>query len=1155
MANAPKLNFPDGSGVTTSLTVSTNQVNLLFTGIVDSNIIDIQIDINGAGFISDPSLIELDLPKFSIPNSLVFPQGLELERGLNTIRLRAIDISGDFSPISIITVTVIADTDLNSILAPPTGVLLQRNAQTIQLEWSDDINANISGYNIYASSGAGGSSSGYLRLNKDVIPSTSPTKIVEEEFDVADGNYVFDNPGTIGSFGGAADVSDVIVADLILKADLKDAFNNADFGTASINRLTLGADPKYKVQFSLKAIRQTAFFEFIHNRNDGITNGILNSDSFSVISPEDPLFYVITAVYFDKLTGQLQESRFSNEIGGAPLSLDTTVRGIRIREQNKIAQDYIQEVNQAQPTLALIPASTVREVHIEPFANEAQKMYFLMDFVHRAKSFSALLQIDDPGFTGTSISVANSTYKQNLRSALSLSSDAAVQSLIDGAFDSLAANFTTPRLGRRPAQVLQTFYTTSLPTRDLVVIQGAIISSSNNPTAPRFKTNGSVIITADNARAFYNPTTRRYEIRVQMIAETPGAIGNVPANTMNTVVSGADGLQTINEFAADFGRDRQSNLELSVVSSRKLSALDTGTEGGYYLTAIGTPGLIEVRIVLSGDPSMMRDYDSVRMKHIGGKVDIWIKGVIERTITESFAFQFSIAKNIRFDVINPVNLTFRARDSRLSESNPINGMLFNPSQGLGLRNHSNLPTTSYDLTGVEIVDFRTIRLNTSIPQSITNLDDFIEGDYRFRSNNRFIASFQPIRRITSVIGEVSGPLDADDGFTLFKLEDPLLNGESTIAQDYVEINQVNGIPAGNSLIINDENHVMIGEFEELLNSVGINTFTVRVFSQDRSLEFKGPNQIDPDYLIIQGNKTKPISLIRTSNSNITSGQTISVDYEHDENFTVTYVINDVLQSLQKKVLKQRHATADVLCKQALENPLSTEATVQLSSNPDQSATDTDIRTNVTILTDSRGVGGSVRQSDMVSKIDNSAGVDYVVQPFTRFTLADGAQRIRDIIPSDYIPVPTLNKFANAVYLLRQALPFDTIDGGGTSNIHHGVFMDELIIDLATSLEDVSNGMNRAWIIGRLGAVIPGYSDDATLLPIVFIQSAIAAERIRRTANRIIVSLNGGLNPADVPTNHAFAASYVVQGDRGVKDIETSQIEYLTPGSLTLTYRS
>jgi hypothetical protein len=1165
MATAPRINFFDGSGTTTSLTITTNSTSLVFTGEVDSNTIDIQININGAGFISNPSLVDLSLPLFTVPNLSSFPNGLELEKGTNTIELRAIDLSGSYSFASTITIDLVEESDLNIIPGVPTGIRLQRNANSVQIQWSDITNSDITGYNVYASTGAGGSGSGYLRINENLIPFTSPTEATIEEIGTETVSYDIQNPDpdVLPFIPGQASQPVAEGADLIITTQIADPISGDIIEEVGRNTFPLLRFPNFRLNIDLNTIVDTNFFSFVHNRNDGIGDGILNSDTFSVVDPEDPLFYVVTAVIFYKAVGLFVESRFSQEISGAPLPLDTTVRGIRIREQDIIVRDYISEIQKAQPTLSLIPGSTVREVHIEPFSNEMQKAYFLMDFVHRAKSFAALLQIDDPNLSGTSVPVSASGYKQQLKAALALSSDAAVQALIDNSFDSLAANFGVQRLGLRPATVRQTFYTTTKPTNDIFVAQDAIVNSSTNTTAPRFVARGSVVLTASNALAFYNPDKRWYEIKVDMVADTPGSIGNLPAGEIDTIVSGADGFQTKNEEASKYGRDIQSNLELSEDASRTLYSLDTGTEGGYERTSIGTPGLIEVRIVKSGDPDMMRDYDEVRGKHIGGKVDIWVKGILERSITETFAFQFEIAQNVRFDVIDPINLIFRARDSRLDVNNPIREMLNNPAQGFGLRNQSLSPTEEYDLTGVSLVDYRTIQLNTSIPQPTTLLDDFVEGDYRYRSNNRFIASIQPIRRVTSVTGEVSGVLDAVDGFILFKVEDPLLEGESTIASDYIEINQVNGVPSGNSIAVNDEQHVMIGQFEEPLNSVGINTFTLKVYSEDRTIEYNGPDTTNPDYLVIdEGSQTRPIKIVRTTFSSIENGSTVSVDYDHDENFSVIYVINDVLQQLQERINNGidggkdgKHITADVLVKQAIENPLILESTVQLEPNADQGTVDSGIRTGITVLTDSRGVGGAIRQSDMVKVFEDVNGMDFVVQPFTRLTLQDGALRIRDVLPSNYDALPSLDQGSNAVYILTEPLPFDTTDGGGDDNIHHGVFMDELIMTMASSLNNVASGVNQAWIIGRNGAIIDGYSDDATLLPTFITQSAVDEERLRLTANKIVVALNAGIVPIDTPDNHAFAVSYVVNGDVGTEDIETSQIEFLTPGSVTITYRS
>lgn len=1140
MATAPKFVYPDGSGTTTQYVVTTNLPGFSVSALVDENTVDVQVDLNGAGFVSNPTLFALAPPNLRIPNPASLPDGLVMERGQNVIRVRTVDISGSVSPASTIIVQVVDAVPSFTTNNPPTGLSVRRRASSVDIVWSDFGTSGCTGYNVYASTGAGGTDSGYLRVNQELISANSAKETLVEETPMISFEYDYRETNTDLEFQVQTQMADAITGDVVSRGGM--------------TSWPLFSSPEFRFRGSIIRLDTNRFYHFNHDRNASVGDGILNNDVFASVHPEDPLFYVVTAVYYDKTTGELVESRYSSEMSAAALPLDTAIRGIQVRDPKDIATSYIDEVQKTEPVLSLIPGSTVREVHIEPLSNELHKTYFLLDFVHRAKSFPALLAIDDPSLSGQSVPVANSTYKTNLKTALSVSDDVAVQSLINGAFDSLAKNAGISRKGKKSAVVTQTFYTTTKPTRDLVVQQNATVTSSRNSAAPRFRSNGQFTMVASQAQSYYNPDKRRYELQVEMVAETPGLDGNVPAGDLDTVSSGASGLQTVNEVSADKGRDLQTNIELAEEYMNSLVSLDTGTSSGYERIARSTPGAFDYKVVMAGDQYMMRDWDPIRKKHTGGKVDVYVKGVTERTITETFAFQFSMANSMRFDVIDPASLTFRARDSRLTPDNPIQEMLFNPAQGLGLRNHSNYPTTEYDLTGVVILDYRTIRLSTLIPQPTTTLDDFIEGDYRYRSNNRFVSNVQPIRRVVSIVGEISGSLSPDTGYQLFKTQDPLLDGESTQAQDYLIINQVGSVPSGKSIPINGEEHVLIGEFQEPLKSTGVNVFSIRVMSRDRTVTYNGPGTDAPDYFVLDGGQTGSTKIIRSGISAIASGEVVSVDYDHDENFTVTYVVNDVLQNMQNKIKKSRHATADVLVKQAVENPMSTEAAIQLNRNAVQSTVESQVRTNTSLLTDAKGIGTSVYQTDMSSAMKKSPGVDFIVQPFAKMTLRDGALRIRDQIPSaSYTFLASLSKFANAVYLLEEPLPFNTIDSGGPVTAHRGVYADNLIMKMAPTMEAVGDEYGSAWIIGAKGAVIAGFTDDVTLTAQVGADKVVS-ERIARTANRVLVSLNSGVLPADVPSNHTFAATYTVMGDVGVKDIDVSAVEYVTPGDLTLTWR-
>jgi len=629
MATAPAINFPDNSGTTTNLVVTTNLFALTFTGSVDSSTIDVQINVNGAGFVSDPTLVQIILPNFTIPNPASYPAGLQLNLGTNVIQLRAIDLNGGVSAIATITVTVVTTTNLLQVLSPPTGVSLYRHANSVDINWSNESPFTPVGYNVYCSTGSGGTGSGYLKVNQDLIPYSAAVTTDTTTTPIFTVSYNFSNPNAPGYNSPNLQITAVTL----------DPVTQELVDTKAVNYAPLISAANYQYTVTVTSLDQTTSFTFNHNRNASIGQGILNNDTFSVVDPTDPLFYVVTAVYFDSTTGILQESRYSAELTGAPLPLNTQVRGIRIRDQSNVVQDYIGVIQQTNPTLSLIPGSTVREVHIEPFGNEIQKAYFLADFVSRSKSFPALLAIDDPNLTGTSIPVAQSQYKQNLMTALTVFDNSTVQTVIDSAFDSLAQNYGVTRPGPTPAQVLQTFYTTTKPTQDLIVTQGAVVSSSSDSTAPTFVSQGQVTLVAANAQAYYNPVTARYEIQAQLIATSPGSAGNVPAGGLDTINSGANGLSTINTTSADFGTDQGSNLEVAEIAMNALSSLDTGTAGGYQRVALATPGVLQVAIVLAGDPFMERDYEPQLMKHIGGKVDVYVKGENLRTVTESFAFQ------------------------------------------------------------------------------------------------------------------------------------------------------------------------------------------------------------------------------------------------------------------------------------------------------------------------------------------------------------------------------------------------------------------------------------------------------------------------------------------------------------------------------------
>ena len=1150
MATAPQINLLNGSGTTTNLVFTTNQSFIKITGTVAVNTSLIQISVNGGAFVSDPALIQFVLQTFTIPNPASYPSGLPIVMGVNTIQIRAIDIVGGVSPISTVTVTRVSAINTTSVLIP-TGIQVVRHISSVDILVSFPTppitpvttQPTFVGYNFYASQNPGGASTGYFQVNQSPVIATT--------------EYVQNNVGS--PLADTATWAEQYNKNVRVRVtDVDDFGNELAVQLDSIHDVS-SLSGQYNFSSTLQNFNLLEYVVFNFDRS-GTSPNTVNTDQFSNVSPADPLYFTVTAVYYDASSNSQIETPFSQEVLGTPLTIDTTIRDLPGRNSTQITVSYVAAVQAVNTLITLIPGSVTRDVDIDPFASEAERLWFVLDFVHRSQSFLTLLAVDNVSGSGVSDPVSGSAYKQALKAALGLTDDNGVQALIDQQFDKLAGNQATTRLPGRPSVGTVVLYTTTVPVQNIIVPAGTTVSSNADSTtgaaAQTFIIGGSYTLPAANAQAFYNYTTKRYEIVAQITDRVVGSAGNLPAGSI-TNVSGVSGMSVVNTNATVFGDDEETNFDLAERAILSYSAVDTGTEGGYQKTAASQVGIITSEVVKSGDPLMFRDYDPVRMKHIGGKVDVWIQGLLERQVSDTFAFTFSQALGIECEIINVTTLVFQVLDSRVTPTTPLVEILNNPSQNLGVFNVTT--GQSYDLTGVQIISYNEFQLSTAVPQPTTFLDDIITADYRFETVNQFVFTLQPVISVTSVVGEISGPLTPTNStggggnYTLYQADDPLLNGNSTIAKNYLSVVQFNGLPSGNTIPINNEVQVLIGFQPDLLNSVGINTLTIVVFNSVRTITYNGPGTSEPDYDIIPGTPTTPVSIVRTPNSQIANGATVSIDYVKDENFTVTYNINDLLQQLQAVLNTMRHVTADVLAKQAVDNNVNIETTVQLSAGASQSNVDPNIRTAVSIVLDTKTIGEGVAQSNVDAAINNTSGVSFNVLPMALMGYADGSQRLRESLGDGFKEVSSLNIGGNIVFILTESFEFPTIDGGGPPTLPTGVYQDGIGLTMATTMATVGRAAGQSWIIGSEGAVINGYSDDATLTAQGVPADQLAATRLILTANHALISISGAGTPPDNPSNHSYTVTYIIYGNTGSQDIPAAQVEYITLGNFTITY--
>jgi hypothetical protein len=1135
---------------------TTDVSSRFFNGTMDADTVDMLVSVRGSAFTSSPDVILFDGTSFTIPNPSAYPAGLQLFPGINRVEVKSVLTSGVTTSSGVAEATLSLERDVRSDVLPPTGIFVERQDQTVQINVTGLDDTNVTGYNFYASTEPGGGLVGYHQIN--ITPVISGSTV---ETDSILGELTVDANVAVDSNGNPA--SDPLY--LHLTGD-EESPGGTVFQTDFNQTVEIPYNvTQIKTTIQVNSVQTSTQYSFVHDRRatPSTTNPAIPNADFNTLLDTDPLYYVVSAIYF--IDGVEYESSLSPEVAASPLIVTPSVAALPLVSRQQIIRDTVLSIFRSHPELDVKPGAVLRDTFIDPFATEAERIRFIIGFMQAADSFTTLLTIDDPDGSGTSVPVSQSPYKTALKQAFFLNDDTSVQNMIDNAFDQLAARRGVTREPGFRARGSATVYVTKRPTVTQFVPIGQVASTGS----VRFRLTSSASLSPTGAGATYNPATGRYSAQVFIQAESPGEAGNVAAGQVKFLVDGPSGVLVSNDAATFGGRNFESNRDLAVRADGVLSGVDAGTYRGYTRTVVDVPGIRQAVIVDAGHALMMRDRNPDNGRHVGGKVDIWVRGDVEATVTDTFAFSFESVISGQFEPVgNIANLRFRAVNTAVSADNPLIEMLNIPTWNLEFVDASTGKV--FDLTNVTIESYDTILLDSSYNDTVNvHLTDVFRGSYRFRTSNRYIFNRQPVSEILSLVGTISGTVSSTE-YELFQGSDPLELGHSTESGDYLQVIQSTGstIPSSQPVVVTGESHVLLGGTEYLL-SLGTNPYTVHIYNLDRSVEYRGPYHPaslgTKDFTFVAESGSTPLGFLLTSGSRMTVGQTVLVDYEHDENLTVTYISNTLVGVAQNAVDQMRHVTADVLVKESLQVGVNITATVVVRRNQTIAAVDSALRTALARYFGRLNMGQPLRQADVIDVIKSTLGVSYVVVPLTNLTKQDGSQVIREVLvsslPADYYQSPLLAAGGWStdlvdIFLLLTPLASGTVDGGGAINDFRGVYKDETpmqIYDAPPNTVGVPLNLtpNGAFIVGNDGIWIPDFSDDATLAAQYPLASPtdLATLRQQLTAGRVLLALPKGTLPSD----SSYAVTYVVYGDEGVKNIEPSPTEYLVLGDLGFTY--
>ena len=1087
-----KIVKPDGNSAETPVYFSTGVQTIYIKGLISTEINHVTIEYLGNKF-SDPDDVYVGEGEFTFPNPNSFSEGIDLSTGLNVFKVSA--FKDDIS-YGLLELNVIFSADVVGLVNPPSGIIVSRSSNSVEVSF-DHLDSEVVYYNIYASALSGGVVSNYFKINHEPL---SPNKYGSREEIVnalketsTDISLEDEDPLFLETTSTQKDHSDVVLSSQTLNT-----FEVAE----TVKRIRISST------FQSIALKTRVAFRHVRNASLISTPPTISVGALSSVSSNKPLYYVVTSVKV--IAGVEIESPLSVEVSGMPIQVTNTTLSLPVVGRDQMATDMIQSIFLSQPNIAIQAGSVVRDIIIDPFLSEMERVRFLLDFCYRSSSFSGLLSIDDPLNEGSSISVVESQYKTVLTQALFVQEDE-VQVFIDSAFEKLASNFGVRRSIGKQATGEVSFFTTNAPSSSISIPAGTVLSSSTT----NFITTLSVVLNVDQLSQYYNPTTKKYSIVVPVQARDAGVSGNL---TSDQITKGSPfGLKVTNQAPTFGGTDTETNSELASRAISVLSSVDISTKAGLERVSREISGIINSFVVDSESPYMQRDDE------LGGKVDIWIRGESLATVSDVYAPSYQSYFESRFIPVSSPN-AYIFRNMEATIETPLSEMINRGSLGYGLRNLTTNQT--FDLTNVVILDYRTIQLDSSISQPTYSVADNIIGEWRSGITNKIILKRQPVREIKSV-SYADGTAISD--YSFYDNEDALQLGRSSGSSNYVLI--PNNTERNKILIIEDESHTIIGFYPERLNNLGVDQLSLVVTDVAGTTIYKSPFLSQSADYIISKDENDNCYIQRTSDSAIKDGDIIHISYEYLENIVVNYDINLVVNNTQTGVDGNKNIFADIVVKEAIGCSVDVKATVVLDRGVDSTLVDSEIRYSLTSFINESSLGGSIRHSEIVTVLNNVDGVNHIILPLTQMSFAQDTYILRETISlsaSGFNRVASLSNSRVNVYSIDSELLNKTQDLGG---LRGRVFIgkEEMgILDTLDRNNASSWGHKVATIVNDVGLGIEGV----------------------KTNNRILFALNIGESPSD----YTYYVDYNVEGTiETVSELKLNGFSFFKTGSLAFTY--
>ena len=280
----------------------------------------------------------------------------------------------------------------------------------------------------------------------------------------------------------------------------------------------------------------------------------------------------------------------------------------RIADLNRVVEDFVRrELNKVRPDLDVSKNSYMDDLFISPFTSA------LSPFVHLLNRLEL---------------------KMNLENA-ELMTDEELESIGEN-------NYMTKRIKGEFASGKVDIYLNSISSSEVLYIPKGTTFMANGDR--EYLTTVSYEFSPEDLQKMYDFSTSKFHIPVYVIASDKGERYNIEPNSIteikNLVLSNVESVTNLTPISG--GEDLESKADYAGRIRQFYITRFLGCNAGYVsLIRDVAPNVEDIYVSGKNDPYMTRDIGTFGgvSGHIGGKVDIYLKGTVNDTIEEILIYR------------------------------------------------------------------------------------------------------------------------------------------------------------------------------------------------------------------------------------------------------------------------------------------------------------------------------------------------------------------------------------------------------------------------------------------------------------------------------------------------------------------------------------